>query len=85
MNKKLKTIISFLLRLFLFTPFSLAAYFFDGLGDFFKRLADGLFDISTAMREITEAPYIKDISRKIDELKADNKLKIMENMREHLK
>ena len=85
MNKTLKTALSFCLRLFLFTPFSLAAYFFDGLGDFFKRLADGLFDISTAMREITEAPYIKDISLKIDELRAENKLKAMEKMREHLK
>lgn len=65
-------------------PLAALAYLCDGLKCLFERLSDGLFDMARATRQITQAPYVKDIQRQIDEATEERKLKTLKAMRSHL-
>lgn len=80
----LKTITNFALRLVLFMPLALLAYLCDGLRLFFERLSDGLFDMAKATRQMTEAPYVRDIKASIEQELEERRLAALQSLREHL-
>jgi hypothetical protein len=77
----MKTLACFLLRLTLYMPLAAAAYLCDGLKLLFERLADGLFDMASATRQITEAPYIRDIEKAVAKAKLKRKEEILREWR----
>lgn len=74
--KILKTITCFALRLALYMPLAALAYFFDGMRMLFERLSDGFFDMASATRQMTMAPYIGDIATAIEKA-SQRDMKIM--------
>ena len=79
--KTLKTITCFALRLALYMPLAALAYFFDGLRMLFERLSDGLFDMASATRQMTMAPYIGDIEKSIEEASQRDRKILMESLK----
>lgn len=77
----LKTIAAFVLRLMLFMPLAFLAYLFDGLRILFERLSDGFFDMALATRQITMAPYVKDIERSIEEASQHDRKVLLESLK----
>lgn len=77
----LKTIAAFVLRLVLFMPLAALAYLCDGLRLLFERLSDGLFDMARATRQMTMAPYVKDIERSIEDASQHDRRVLLESLK----
>jgi hypothetical protein len=67
--KTLKTMTCFVLRLALYMPLAALAYLFDGLRMLCERVSDGLFDMASATRQMTMAPYVREIEKSIEDAK----------------
>lgn len=76
----LKTATAFLLRIVLFMPLCLLAHTCYALQAALERLGDGLLDMASSMRQITMAPYVRDIKQSIDESSTQDR----ENLLRHL-
>lgn len=76
-----RTAISFVLRIALYMPLAALAYLCDGLQQLFGRLSDGLFDMASATRQITQAPYVRRYDRLIEEASEENRLALLRKLR----
>lgn len=80
----MRTFIAFLLRLILFMPLAAAAYVAKGLGEFLVTLGDGLFDMASATRQITRAPFVRRYDLLIEEAEGDARLALIKRVRNGL-
>lgn len=78
----MRTALAFLLRLALYMPLAALAYLCDGLRALFERLSDGLFDMARATRQITRAPYVRELERKIADEEEARRLDLLRRLRE---
>lgn len=79
--EKTKTLVAFILRLFLSMPLTLLAYLCDGLRLLFERMADGFFDLARSTRQITMAPYVRDIEKSIEAASTRDREILLESLR----
>jgi hypothetical protein len=76
--RKFKTVVSFVLRICFYMPLALLAYLCAGLSQFFDVLSHGLMDMARAARQITMAPFAKEV---IDKINAELKIRQTEALK----
>lgn len=79
--RTLKTAVAFSLRVFLFMPLALLAYLCDGTHLLFERLANCFFDLASATRQMTAAPYVRDIEKAVEEAPVREREALLEALR----
>lgn len=77
----IKTSAAFVLRLFLYMPLALLAYVCDGLRYLFERLSHCFFDLASATRQMTAAPYVRDIEKAVEESRTRDREALLEALR----
>lgn len=78
----MRTLVAFLLRLVLFMPLAGAAHLLAALGGFLVRISEGLFDMASATRQITRAPYVRLYDHLISEAEEDGRLALIRRIRD---
>lgn len=78
----MRTLVAFLLRLILFMPLAAAAHLLGALSEFLRRLSDGLFDMASATRQITRAPYVRRYDDLIREAEEERRLALLRKIRD---
>jgi hypothetical protein len=80
-NRTAKTLACFGLRLLIYMPLALAGHLCGGLSALFEHVGDGLFDMARATKQITHAPYIRDIEAAVAAAKTRDKERILRELR----
>lgn len=84
MNRKIRTILAFLIRLALRSPLVILSSTCYGLSELFEKMGDGLNHSQKILKPLSSAPFIYDFRNELDEMKEDDRKRMLKSLRGEL-